>query len=274
MAPKLDLTQAAAEYAAGELDSADCGRFEEHLRAVPALAEDVRFWRDLRSGLHPEKLPEVRPIPSLAGALLRRAALERHALPTRRLRLPRWVGAAALAAACLGLGLGFGAGTSWSQPTPLPIPDPKVSEISIVEPVAYGEDGGAITPPPATVAWTSWMPLSAVDEADSTKPLPMVASEKPWIGVWTRQARLVLAGSPAREAHLVVRIVGNSPAWKAGLRPGDMIVGIDNCVIDDPRCLGMHLSKAAPGVSVALEFWSAADAAYRSGTAVLETLHE
>ena len=118
------------------------------------------------------------------------------------------------------------------------------------------------------------MPLAAVDEADSTKPLPMVASEKPWIGVWTRQARLVLAGSPPREAHLVVRIVGNSPAWKAGLRPGDMIVGIDKCAIDDPRCLGMHLAKAAPGVSVELEFWSASDAAYRSGTAVLETLHE
>ncbi len=287
MTPKFNPTQAVAEYAAGELDSAECARFEERLRAEPAVAAEVRFWRDLRSGLQSHAAAHAtasafttdavraNPLPpNLAEMLLRRTALERQTLPDRRLRLPRWVMAASLAAACLALGLGFGAGASWSHVPPPAPPNPHVSEISIIEPVAYGEDGGAVTPPPATVAWTSWMPLSAVDEADSTKPLPMKAVEKPWIGVWTRQARLLLAGNPPREAHLVVRIVGGSPAWKAGLRPGDMIIGIDHCAVDDPRCLGMHLAGAVPGGAVELEFWSAADAAYRSGTAVLETVHE
>lgn len=275
MTPKTPtLEPTAAEYAGGELDSAACARFEERLRADDALADEVRFWRELRTGLHPAAPVNTRTIPDLAGPLLRRAALERQALPARRLRIPRWVMAVAAAAACLTLGLGFGAGASWAH-QPLPVArTPEVSEISTVEPVAYAEDGSSITPPPATVAWTSWMPLSAVDEADSTKPLAMVPVEKPWIGVWTRQARLVLAGSPAREAHLVTRVVGGSPGWKAGLRPGDMIVGIDHCAVDDPRCLGMHLARAAPGASVELEYWSAADAAYRTGTAVLESVHE
>lgn len=277
MKPEIDLSQAASEYAAGELSSADCTQFEAHLRADPRLADEVAFWRQLRGGLTPAtSQPAPGACPDLSATLLRRARLERTVVPARRLQLPRWVVAASAAAACIGVGLGFGAGASWSH-RDLPLPAEqvsRVSEIAVNEPIAYGEDGSAMTPPPATVAWRTFMPLSAIDQADATKPLPMTPVEKPWVGLWTKQARLVISGAPAREAHLVVRIVGGSPAWQAGLRPGDMIIAIDDCAVDNALCLGEHLAGTVPGSKMKLAYWSANDAAFRTATLTLEAVHE
>jgi hypothetical protein len=275
-----DLEDAAA-YAAGELDSAACARFEAKLRANPNLQTEVAFWRQLHTGLAAgSQTPGT--CPDLSQTLLRRAALERQQTPARTLRLPRWVPALVAAAACLALGLGFGMGASWAQPKASPAiaqaapgaPGSDVSEIAINEPITYAEDGSGVMPPSARVAWTTWMPLNGVEEADSSKPLAMVPTVKPWIGLWTRQARLVISGVPAREAHLVTRIIEDSPAWKAGLRPGDMIVSIDGCAVDDPTCLGQHLARSAPGDSITMEFWSGSDAAFRSGKAVLTAARE
>ena len=272
--PDLDLPRAAADYAAGELTPEECTRFEQHLRADDGLAREVSFWRDLRSGLHAGGTLAHGTCPDLSQTLLRRAALERHVAPARRLRLPRWIPAATAAAAIFALGFGFAAGASWSRPQEPETLTAEVSEIPASEPIAYGEDGSGLMPPPARIAWATWMPLSNLDEADASRPLPMTPTVKPWIGLWTRQARLLVAGGEAREAHLVVRIVEDSPAWKAGLRPGDMVVAIDACPIDNATCLGEHLSKASPGTRVALDFWSAADAAFRSGVAELTAAHE
>ncbi len=281
MKPELNLRQAAAEYAAGELSSSECAQFEKHLRAVPTMADEVAFWRQIQSGLKPAATATHPGLcPDLSALLLRRAALERTEAPARQLRLPRWVIAATAAAACLSVSVGFAAGAAWthrSETTHAPTlaANPQdVSEIPASEPLAYGEDGGAITPPPATVAWRTYLPLSAVDHADATRPLPMTPVEKPWIGLWTRQARLIVSGSPPREAHLVVRIVGGSPAWQSGLRPGDMIIAIDHCQVEDAMCLGTHLAGSAPGSKIPLDYWSAADAAFRSTTVTLEAVHE
>lgn len=300
MTTELDLKLAAAEYAAGELSSAECSAFEAHLRADPELAREVAFWRNLRTGLAPQPTvpAETAPrCPDLSGTLLRRARLERATVPARRLQLPRWVMVATAAAACLALGLGFGAGAAWSHRdtgrlvavvTPstkapidalidAPIDGPtneSVSEIAVSEPLAYGEDGSAMTPPPATVTWRTYLPLAAIESADANHPLAMSAVEKPWIGLWTKQAKLVISGAPAREAHLVVRIVGGSPAWLAGLRPGDMIIAIDDCPISSPLCLGEHLAGTVPGSKVKLDYWSANDAALRTTTVTLETIYE
>lgn len=283
MTSEIDLKLAAAEYAAGELSSAECTVFEEHLRADPHLADEVAFWRNLRSGLAPTGTPTAPPgvCPDLSGTLLRRARLERTVVPARRLQLPRWVMAVSAAAACLTLGLGFGAGAAWTHhdQTNHPIANNNtnisgISEIAVNEPIAYGEDGSAITPPPATVAWRTYLPLAAIDQADANLPLPMTPVEKPWVGLWTKQAKLVISGSPAREAHLVVRIVGGSPAWLAGLRPGDMIISIDDCAVENALCLGEHLAGTAPGSKITLAYWSANDAAFRKTVVTLEAVHE
>jgi PDZ domain len=271
--PELDLTTAAAEYAAGELTSAECATFEVSLRADPAIETEVAFWRELRQR-NPGHLSEPGICPDLAAGVLRRASLERQATPAGRLRAPRWVAVATAAAACLGLGLGFAGGLTWNQAPQVAQAEISRSEIRLCEPLAYGEDGAGIMAPASKVALTSWLPLSSTEQADASKPLAMAPVVKPWIGVWTRQARLVIADAPVREAHLVVRIVEDSPGWKAGLRAGDMIVAIDQCPIDSPTCLGEHLARAAPGSSVVLDYWSAADAAFRSGTAVLAAAHE
>lgn len=263
----------AAGYAAGELTSEQSARFEELMRADESLARDVAFWRTLRTGVTPAQPIMPRSCPDLTGALLRRAALERQEVPARILRLPRWVPILTAAAACLALGVGFGAGVGWSR-TPPPEPRVEVSEIPASEPIAYGEDGAGIMAPAARISWAKWMPLASIDEADGTRPLPMTPTVKPWIGLWTRQARLLIAGNAPREAHLVVRIVEDSPAWQAGLRPGDMIVAIDSCAVDNATCLGEHLAASAPGKTVDLEFWSASDAAFRSGEATLTAARE
>jgi len=283
MKPEFDLKLAAAEYAAGELSSAECTVFEEHLRADPLRADEVAFWRNLRGGIALTGKPSAQPgvCPDLSGTLLRRARLERTVVPARRLQLPRWVMVVSAAAACLALGLGFGAGAAWTHHEQAPpalaannLNVSNVSEIAVNEPIAYAEDGSAMTPPPATVAWRTYLPLAAIDQADANIPLPMTAVEKPWVGLWTKQARLVITGAPAREAHLVVRIVGGSPAWQAGLRPGDMIIAIDDCAVDNALCLGQHLAKTVAGSTMKLEFWSASDAAFRKATMKLEAVHE
>jgi hypothetical protein len=270
----LDPARCAAEYAAGELSSAECLRFEELLRTDPSLAAEVAFWRDLRSGMGQGTAQKTTATgPDLAVALLRRAALERQHPPARRLRLPRWVAAAAVAAACLGLGFGFGAGAAWARPSEH-APRPEVSEIAAAGPVAYGEDGAGMSPPAATVAWNTWLPLAAIDQAEADRPLPMTPTVRPWIGLWTRPAKLVVAGQSPRATHLVVRVVADSPAWRAGLRPGDMVTAIDHCPIDGDFCLGEHLAHLAPGDSLNLEYWSAIDASDHSGTVVLTAVHE
>lgn len=288
MTTEMNLKDAAAEYAAGELSSAECTAFEEHLRADPRLADDVAFWRNLRGALAPTATQSSVPAgvcPDLSGTLLRRARLERTVVPARRLQLPRWVMAASAAAACLALGLGFGAGAAWTHREPGNLPSPSVaatasnasagvSEIAVNEPIAYDEDGSAINPPPATVAWRTYLPLAAIDQADANHPLPMTAVEKPWVGVWTKQAKLVISGAPAREAHLVVRIVGGSPAWQAGLRPGDMIIAIEDCPVENAMCLGEHLAGTVPGSQMKIDFWSATDAAFRKAVMTLEAVHE
>lgn len=267
-----DLALAASEYAGGELSSAECLQFEELLRADPGLVVEVAYWRELRAGIG-SPAAQVGTCPDLATSLLRRAALERQHPPARRLRLPRWVFAAGAVAACLALGFGFGAGAAWSRPAPHES-SPEVSEIAAAGPVAYGEDGAGMMPPAAVVAWNTWMPLASVEQAEADRPLPMTPTVRPWIGLWTRQAKLVVAGEPAHAAHLVVRVVAGSPAWLAGLRPGDMITAIDQCAIDSDFCLGEHLAHTVPGDSLALDYWSAADATTHHGTAVLTAVHE
>jgi PDZ domain len=279
----IPLRERAAEYAHDELTADETRQFEDVLRAdgTDDLRQEIALWRNLRTGLTTNvEVPASTTSPiDLAATVLRRHALERHAAPARTLRLPRWIAPAMAAAACLMLGVGL-AGGAWLSRADTPQPDSSIAvapdqpRYQTIEPVAYGEDGSAVNPPPATVSWHTYLPLSGIDEADATRPLPMQAQERSWIGLWTKDARLVLSGSQARAAHLVVRVVGGSPAYAAGLRPGDMILSIDGCGVDSAHCLGMHLAKTKPGDQLKLDIWSAADAAYRTVTVTLETVYE
>ena len=61
--------------------------------------------------------------------------------------------------------------------------------------------------------------------------------KRPWLGVSVQPVNIRLQESfklPSTEGALVTRIADNSPASKAGLKPGDVIVKFANRPVDDP----------------------------------------
>ena len=69
--------------------------------------------------------------------------------------------------------------------------------------------------------------------------------ERPWMGVSTSPA---LAGGAQ-----VQEVVPNSPASRAGLKPGDVIVGVDGDRVAEPGDIASAISDNAPGDEIGVE---------------------
>jgi hypothetical protein len=255
--PPLD----AAGYAAGEGGPRETLEFDERLSREPGLRDEVDFWKRLRPALAPGEVP---PAPDLSAAILRRATLERR--DPRPVRTPRWVAPTAVAALLL-VGMG-----GWTVGR---ISDPPAPTVEVIDdPVAYAEDGSGIMPPPAEAVMASYLPLASAHAIETGKPRVLPESPKPWIGLWTRPARLLVRGESQQDAHLVMRVVGGSPAWQAGIRPGDMLLTFNGCPLKTPVCLAHALSDCKPGDSVPVTFWSGEKGSTVTTTVTLEVVHD
>jgi S1-C subfamily serine protease len=85
---------------------------------------------------------------------------------------------------------------------------------------------------------------------------------RPWIGVYYQPVTKQLAAErdlPVEEGVLIdsnsdrPAVFPNSPAADAGLRAGDVIVGIDGDAVDGDRDLAEHILPHQPGDTITLE---------------------
>jgi len=80
----------------------------------------------------------------------------------------------------------------------------------------------------------------------------------PWLGVYVATVNKPLAkyyGLQISHGALVVKVVPYSPAYKAGLRPGDIVVKIDNSDIKSAEDLSAAIRQKRIGDIIELEFW-------------------
>lgn len=86
--------------------------------------------------------------------------------------------------------------------------------------------------------------------------------ERGWLGVQIQQIdEEIAAGLGLESTHgaLVASVVDDSPAKKAGLEPGDVIVGFEGEEIEDIRDLTRQVAAVAPDSEVELQVWRDGD---------------
>jgi len=64
-----------------------------------------------------------------------------------------------------------------------------------------------------------------------------------------------LPGTPLGGGAIVTQVVKDSPADRAGIREGDLIVAIDDVRIDEQNTLRQLISRRAPGDRVMIVLW-------------------
>lgn len=242
-----DLERPAADYAAGDLDPTEREAFERQLADDPALADDVAFWQRMGPALGEHgRDPDTRlPGPGMVDVVRRRAAEQEElgrATGPQRLNLLTYLGWAAAAAATVLLAI-----TMLDQPEPEP-----ANGVTL----AYAEDGSAQVLPQsvAEMILASHRPQAeplAVDRAPTR-------SERPWMGVWTQP--IELKGFERSKGLQVTRVAMGSPAFVAGLAPGDILLDLADCPMGTRYCISHAVEKAnlKPGDPVQVRFWQRA----------------
>jgi len=79
-----------------------------------------------------------------------------------------------------------------------------------------------------------------------------------WLGVTVQRMSDLLAqsyGLDSKEGALIVDVHENSPAWTTGLKPGDVILELDNKKITTPDKLSWYASIAGAGKKVTLKIF-------------------
>jgi serine protease Do len=82
--------------------------------------------------------------------------------------------------------------------------------------------------------------------------------ERGWLGIRIQPVTPEIAdslGLDKPEGALVASVIENSPAEKAGLRQGDVILGFDNETIKDPHALSRVVAATKVGADIPLKVW-------------------
>jgi hypothetical protein len=251
--PEDRLQDAAGDYVAGDLNTAEAKIFRQHLDSNDKLRKDVAFWQGLQGQwqdpVSTESLGE-----HFADAVITHA--QREAPQPRIIHLPLWAviaGSAAAAALVIALLL-----PSSRAPGAM-----------------YGEDGFAVSATAVTGSWDQALPRALVNQVsvDSRTLSDVPAHTRPYAGIWTKPIKISHNGTVGG-GHLILRVAGGSPADRCGLRPGDVIRSIADCPVFTPGCIAHQLEKHAPGTSLLIDYWRPSSGEEKRVTLTLETLYE
>ena len=83
-----------------------------------------------------------------------------------------------------------------------------------------------------------------------------------WLGVNLQPLTSELSKSfdlPSTKGALISQVVAGTPAAEAGLRSGDVVVGLDGSTVDDPRSLSEAIANKKPNSKIELEIVSDGD---------------
>jgi hypothetical protein len=279
------LDEAAGDFTAGDLTPEQSMAFSERLLAEPRLGREVDFWRNLRSGLNPAATVPAGPGPGFARALLirhQREAAANHVVPVvpaliptsspapaadesaatrpiplvlvpsapaKRIPFPAPAWTAAAAAACLGLAIGWWGASS----------QPHGADAGTT--LAYAEDGAQLrSPDRARSLNVAYLPRSGQDDVDIGHPATASSASTCWIGLWTKPVDLEQDGAVTGRGQLVLRVAADGPAWRAGMRPGDVLLSFNGCLLPAADSLATLLRDSRPGAVAQVRYWSAATA--------------
>ncbi|MFZ5509167.1 MAG: Do family serine endopeptidase [Pseudomonadota bacterium] len=81
-----------------------------------------------------------------------------------------------------------------------------------------------------------------------------------WIGVEVQEITAELAQSfnlPASEGALIAGVMRGSPADKAGIRPGDILVAVNGRQVADPQVMLESIAALTPGQAARFRLWRA-----------------
>ena len=276
----IDLRRAAAESSAGELNAEEQAVFAAAAASDPGQQQAVRFWSDLRQHLACGDPPaQAMPAADFSAAVLQHCRQQPTTVVRNRARatpllfvLPRL----AIAASAAGIGVLVG----WNlHPAALPAPAP--TPTAITAPVAYQEDGASIErPDPAHDHWPSFMRLAAFTQRDvsrSRDATDVSVLAKPWMGLWSKPVALThtqVVGVETDRGEEILRIAKDGPAYRAGIRPGDILLTWDGCALKTSHCLADHLANLAPGDWATITYWSWSAATVRTAHLQLSSIVE
>ncbi len=131
-------------------------------------------------------------------------------------------------------------------------------EVVGINAMIFGGDLGVAIPSHVAHRWESRLGQGRVHLGVSVQSVALPAA--------TRQGRW----AERSNGLLVVAVTPNSPAERAGLLLGDVVLDIDDIALEDTNTLVAALGRHAPGEQVGLNVWRAG--ALQSITVQLETL--
>lgn len=102
--------------------------------------------------------------------------------------------------------------------------------------------------------WSTWLLAAALA---AVAVFPVSAAAQGWLGVTTQatDADLRRGLDLTRDGLLVNRVFDGSPAERAGVRKGDVILRYDGRTVTDPDDLRTAVRDTRPGQTIELEVW-------------------
>ena len=236
------LREAAGDYIAGDLDDAERARFEALRESDDELTGECAFWERMRGCLPEHGRPQAEHLPT-PGML---AVARRRAAESDRQPAASTAKVIAFPMAALGWAVAAAAMVVLAVFITRPQNAPQQTII-----IAYGEDGTAEVVPENRPAFFA----SNVRNVTHSQPgLHADEHARPWLGLWTKPVEL--GGFERSKGLRVVRVVMNSPAAKAGIRPGDTLLDFAGCPMATRWCIAhaIHVGGLTAGDSAELSY--------------------
>ncbi len=239
----LSLNERVGDWVAGDLSDQESAEMEALLKSDPDLAHEADLCRALQTALPSAARPaHIRPPGSgMANVLRQRLQNERSSgqdqkpsakvIPFKSSRhiIPWLVAAAACVVAALSL--------------------ISVRDSGLNGNAYYDEFGAMIQPLSNSIDLPQTVSLS-----DNSAPtLDGAVQSRPWLGVHSKP--IALEGFERSYGLLLVNVTENSPAAKAGLRRGDVILDLGTMPLSTRWCIPHALEDLQPEQTVSVNYW-------------------